>query len=144
MSNAKPISVTAAHALDDVSDDLRNDIFSALLSGTGIRNIEATLDHELQATGFMANLRAYINHLLRSGECTTFADIMTRIDDKIQHDSQAAAMTNGATNGVNGLNGHTKDDDYDLALPKRVITAGARTVQAELEKVCTITEDDQK
>ncbi|KAJ4290591.1 hypothetical protein N0V90_010809 [Kalmusia sp. IMI 367209] len=139
MTSAKPIAMTSDQAQENLSAHLRRDIYSALLSGTGIRNIEASLDHEMQTTGFKSRLRTYINHLLRSGECTTFQEIMSRVEAKIQHDTQAA-KTDGATNGVNGVNGHSKEsDEYDLALPRSVTVAGARTVGAELEKVCEIT-----
>lgn len=140
MANSKPISMTSTQAQNTLPADLRNDIYSALLSGTGIRTIEATLDHEMQTTGFKSNLKAYITHLLRAGECTTFDEVMARVNEKIRHDT-GAGKSNG-TNGVNGVNGHSKDtEDYDLRLPERVVSEGAKVVEAELDKVCDITVD---
>lgn len=137
--SAKPLSMSSVQAQSNLPADLRNDIYSALLSGTGIRAIEATLDHEMQATGFKSNLKAYITHLLRAGECSSFDDIMARVTDKIRHDS-GLAKPNG-TNGVNGVNGHARDDEYDLRLPDRVVAEGTKTVAAELDKVVEITVD---
>lgn len=135
--------MSSTQAQNTIPDEVRNDIYSALLSGTGIRNIEATLNHEMQASGFKSNLKAYIVHLLRSGECTTFNEVMTRVNDKIKHDTDAA-KSNGATNGINGVNGHSKDsEEYDLRLPSRVVTESAKTVEEELEKVCEISVADK-
>lgn len=145
---AKPITMSSTQAQNTLTPDMRNDIYSALLSGTGIRNIEATLDHEMQASGFKSNLKAYIIQLFRSGECTTFDQAMARVNEKIRHDTQQAkangSSTSATTNGVNGTNGHSKDkesDDYNLNLPDEVVTAGARTLGVELDKVCDIAVD---
>ncbi|KAF1957973.1 hypothetical protein CC80DRAFT_503511 [Byssothecium circinans] len=132
--------MTSTQAQNTLSADTRNEIYSALLSGTGIRNIEQTLDHEMQAAGFKSNLKAYITHLMRSGECTTFDEVMARVNDKIRHDTRAA-KSNGTTNGANGVNGHSKDDDYDLRLPDKAVIEGTRTVEAELHKICNIAVD---
>jgi hypothetical protein len=140
MAHAKPLTMTSTQAQNTLPADVRNDIYSALLAGSGIRNIEAALDHEMQTTGFKSNLKAYITHLLRAGECTTFDEVLTRVNEKIRHDT-GAGKSNG-TNGVNGVNGHTKDgDDYQLRLPERVVSEGVKTVEAELDKVCNITVD---
>jgi hypothetical protein len=140
MAAAKPITMSSNQAQSTLPADLRNDIYSALLSGSGIRSIEATLDHEMQTTGFKSNLKAYITHLLRAGECTTFDEVMVRVNEKIRHDS-GAGKSNG-TNGVNGVNGHSRDaDDYDLRLPDRVVSEGAKRVEMELDKVCEISVD---
>jgi hypothetical protein len=144
MAAPKPINMSSTQAQNTLSPELRNDIYSALLSGTGIRNIESTLDHEMQASGFKFNLKGYIMHLLRSGQCTTFDEIMVRVNDKIRHDTDAAKSNGTTTNGVHGTNGHSKDgEDYDLCLPEKMITEGIRTVGKELDKVCDITDIDK-
>jgi hypothetical protein len=140
MAAPKPLTMTSTQAQGTLSTDMRNDIYSALLSGNGIRHIEAVLDHEMQTTGFKTNLRAYVTHLLRAGECTTFDEVMIRVNEKIRHDT-GAGKSNG-TNGVNGINGHSKDsEDYDLHMPERVVSEGTKTVDAELNRVCDITVD---
>lgn len=140
MSSAKPISMTSTQAQTPISPDLRNSIYAALLSGTGIRNIEGTLEHELQASGWTANLKAYITHLLRSGECTTLDEINARILEKAKLGS-GGEKSNGVTNGVNGVNGHKDDDEYQLQLPEQAIREGVRVVRRELDKICDITVD---
>ncbi|KAL1606428.1 hypothetical protein SLS60_003832 [Paraconiothyrium brasiliense] len=131
--------MTASQAQEKLPDDVRNDIYAALLSGTGIRNIEETLNHEMQATGFKATLRAYINHLLRVEGVSTFPEILQRVEAKVLHDTQAA-KNKDVSNGVNGVNGHSSEgDDYNLALPTSVTKEGAKTVMKELNKVCDIT-----
>ncbi|KAF2252182.1 hypothetical protein BU26DRAFT_252618 [Trematosphaeria pertusa] len=144
MSSSKPISMTSTQAHNTLPDELRNALYSQLLSGNGIRNIEGNLTHEMQATGFMANLKGYITHLYRSGQCTTHSEAMTLVTEKIRHDTQAK-KSNGVTNGVNGINGHSKEnDEYDLSLPDRVIREGVKTVRMELNEVCDITYPDDK
>ncbi|KAF2785706.1 hypothetical protein K505DRAFT_261480 [Melanomma pulvis-pyrius CBS 109.77] len=148
---------------------MRNDIYSALLSGSGIRTIEATLEHELQATGWIADLKAYITQLLRSGECTTVAELNAKVREKIKLGADGGAaeaegnrsrenesengnesgnekangngLTNGTSNG-NGINGngtHTSTSEFDLRLPERAVREGVRVVRRELDKVCEIT-----
>lgn len=155
MANDRPpIPVSPAQA-NNVSDELRNSIYSHLLSGTGIRNIEATLTHELQRSGFLDNLTQYVTQLVRSGEATTVPEIMAKVREKMdltrapftgQSNSSSetatttTATTNGAVNGVNGasaLNG--TNGDIDLRIPTRAITQGVKTVREELDKVCDIT-----
>lgn len=143
MSTPKPITMTSAQAHDRLPDHVRNDVYAALLSGTGIRNIEDTLNHHMQATGFKATLKAYINHLLRVEGVATFPDIMAKVEAKVLHDTQAA-KNKDATNGLNGINGHSSEaDDYNLALPASVSKEGAKAVLKELDKVCDITAEDK-
>ena len=153
MSDA-PIPVTTQQAQSGISRDLRNNIYSALLSGPGIRNIEATLDESLRSSGFKDALRAYITELFRSGQATTCEEArnlaMQRIRDQTRHlDGKHGATTNGIQDDqVNGstADGAGPDDalDLDLRIPKSAIDAGAKTIMKELEKVCEITYEDDK
>jgi hypothetical protein len=139
---ARPIPLTPAQA-ENLSHDMKNDIYSALLSGTGVLKIEATLSHELQRTGWLANLRQYVTHLLRTGEASTIEEIMVKVRERMALDrSNGAEQSNGAvSNGVNGANGHDAFDDIDLKVPTQAITEGAKTVRSELEKICDVTYD---
>ncbi|KAF2873666.1 hypothetical protein BDV95DRAFT_592992 [Massariosphaeria phaeospora] len=143
MATSKPVHVSPAQAQDHLSPALRNNIYSALLSSNGIRNMEGTLEHEMQASGWTANLKAYITHLLRSGECTTVAEIKTRVHEKILQDKLGLdgepEKSNGVTNGVGRVNGHKEADAYDLTIPENAIREGVKVVRMELEKVCEIT-----
>ncbi|KAL6703532.1 hypothetical protein ACN47E_009557 [Coniothyrium glycines] len=139
------ISLTAAQAQSGISQDLRNNIYSALLSYGGIRNIESTLDETFRTTGFHDALKAYITDLLRSGQATTAEEARNMAMAKIQESMRDAPkpLTNGANvsssgGSVNGDGG----DEVDLRIPNEAITKGVKSIQAELRKVCDITYDD--
>ena len=140
-----PIPITTQQAQSGISRDLRNNIYSALLSGPGIRNIEATLDESLRSSGFKDALRAYITELFRSGQATTCEEArnlaMQRIRDQMRDGGKQG------TNGTQDDHGEGAQDDaleYDLRIPKTAIDAGAKTVMKELEKICEITYEDDK
>ncbi|KAF2468956.1 uncharacterized protein BDR25DRAFT_171056, partial [Lindgomyces ingoldianus] len=132
------IPLTAAAAHSPIPLAVRNNIYSALMSGHGIASIQATLTHELQSSGWISDLRSYITYLLRSGECTTVSEVMERVmaECKLR---PALEMSNGLSNGVNGANGHKETDDINLRLPERAVREGVRVVRRELDKVCDIT-----
>ena len=137
------ISITTTQAQSGISQDLRNNIYSALLSGDGIRNIESTLDESLRASGFKNQLRAYITHLFRSGQATTCEEARNLAMQKIRE--QTRGLSGQASTNGNGTNGHAEAaDEIDLKIPKVAIDAGAKTVMKELEKVCEITYEDDK
>ncbi|EOA87323.1 uncharacterized protein SETTUDRAFT_171506 [Exserohilum turcica Et28A] len=148
-----PIPITTQQAQSGISRDLRNNIYSALLSGPGIRNIEATLDESLRSSGFKDALRAYITELFRSGQATTCEEArnlaMQRIREQtrdLDSKRRTNALADDAANGLaNGTAPDTEDAlDFDLKIPKSAIDAGAKTVMKELEKVCEITYEDDK
>ncbi|ORY17087.1 hypothetical protein BCR34DRAFT_60693 [Clohesyomyces aquaticus] len=70
-----PLSLPSTTATSPLPLPLRNNIYSALMSQStstgGIPAIQALLTHELQASGWITELRAYVTTLLRSGECTS-------------------------------------------------------------------------
>ncbi|EMD87892.1 hypothetical protein COCC4DRAFT_25082 [Bipolaris maydis ATCC 48331] len=151
-----PIPITTQQAQSGISRDLRNNIYSALLAGPGIRNIEATLDESLRSSGFKDALRAYITELFRSGQATTCEEArnlamqrireQTRQLDGSNSNSKQQSATNGLTDDqLNGADGATDDAlEFDLKIPKSAIDTGAKTVMKELEKVCEITYEDDK
>lgn len=143
--SSQQISVTTEQAKAGVSQDLRYNIYSALLSHGGIRNIEATLDETLRATGFHDNLKAYITDLLRSGQATTCEEARDMAMAKIQEqmrskDSKATTNGHAAANG--SANGDS--DDLDLRIPKEAIGKGVKSIEVELKKVVDITYEDDK
>ncbi|KAF2706041.1 hypothetical protein K504DRAFT_460134 [Pleomassaria siparia CBS 279.74] len=168
MSSTKPLTLPSTTSAP-IPSDTRNNIYSALLSGTGIRTIEATLEHELQASGWIADLKAYMTSLLRSGECTTVAELNDRVLERVRtgapgttgarsaspnssrdRDEGTPEKGNGNMNGnmngnaVNGHgtsngNAHADPADFDLRIPERAVREGVRVVRRELEKVCEIT-----
>lgn len=152
------IPVPATQASSGISPQLRNDIYSALLSGSGIRAIESTLDEALRVSGFRDNLKTYLTHLFRSGQATTADEAyklaMQRIQDAMADPSSstaaAAATTTTATpNGApaaadddTSLAGDAEAANLSLKVPNDVIAKGTKVVMLELAKVCDITYDE--
>ena len=161
------LSPDQAHAA--VPQDIRNAIYSALLSGDGIRNIEATLDHHLQTSGFKAALRAYMTDLFRSGQATTAVEARDMAMARIRASSLSAqavrrgkrwtrsprhirvvsALVRLCVNldaASSDANGPASDapHDVDLSIPPLAIKEGTKSVRAELEKVVDITYDNDK
>jgi tRNA U55 pseudouridine synthase TruB len=138
--SSKPVALSASDAHNHISLELRNNIYSALLSGDGIRSIEGTLDRQLAESGFKDELRRYVTDLFRSGQATTVDEARALAMDKIKHQMQG---DDEQTNGISSLNGANGDDQkYDLKIPHKAIVEGTKSVRKELEKVCDITEQD--
>lgn len=134
-----PITMTTAEAQNHISQDLRNNIYSALLSGDGIRNIEASLDRQLAESGFKDELRRYVTDLFRSGQATSVDEARALAMERIKQHLQGDDDQSNGTNGINGANG--EEQKYDLKIPNKAIVEGTKTVRRELEKVCDIIED---
>lgn len=139
MANNKPIAIGSTEAQNHISLDLRNNIYSALLSGEGIRNIEATLDRQLAESGFKDELRRYVTDLFRSGQATSVDEARALAMERIRQHLQGDDGQSNGTNGIYGANG--EEQKYDLKIPNKAIMEGTKTVRRELEKVCDITED---
>ncbi|KAH7067539.1 hypothetical protein BKA63DRAFT_119670 [Paraphoma chrysanthemicola] len=144
MSANKPVSMSASEAQNHISANLRNNIYSALLSGDGIRNIEGTLDRQLAESGFKDELRRYVTDLFRSGQASTVDEARTLAMEKIKQQQRGEDDQSNGTNGVNGTNGTHGDDfeKYELKIPTKAIVEGTKTVRKELEKICDVTEED--
>jgi hypothetical protein len=89
--------------------------------------------------------------LLRSGDCTTFPSLMTRVLDDIKSDTAAARSKPGQVNGAGGKsggkamgNGEVKEGrgegGQSLALPKNVVEEGVRITRECLELVIDVGE----
>lgn len=164
MSDSKTL-VFSSDTPSPIPPDLRNDINAALISGGGLRAIEGTLEHELQASGWIADLKAYITHLLRSGECTTVKEVEAKVHEKIlqsaasegkatrnnnadEESGSENGIGNGITNGngvngiSNGANGHGIDD-LDLRIPNKAVVEGVQTIRKELHKIAEITVEEE-
>lgn len=141
----KPVAMSADEAQPPISQDLRNNIYSALLAGQGIRNIEAVLDEHLAASGFKDNLKNYITDLFRSGQATTAEEARTMAMARIKEQIRAG-QSNGASNGTNGTTNGNGDalDDIDLTFPKNAVRDGTKIVMKELERVCEVNYPDGK
>jgi hypothetical protein len=142
MSPAKPISMTTTQASNGLSPTLRNNIYTALLSGHGIRNIESSLDESLAASGFKDRLREYITELYRSGQATTAEEArsmaMARIRVQMEESETKDKKDKKKSNGVNGTHEEDGAESIDLRVPEGSVQLGTRTVMRELERVCEI------
>lgn len=132
-ANSKvPVTATTAYATPSTATQLT----TALVTSGSIPTIQATLLHELQASGWTATLRTYIIDLMRKGECTKYDDLMDRVLEEALKDVVATkARANGAANGSAGA----KDKERDsLVIPDAAIREGIKVVKRELEKVCEV------
>jgi len=149
---------------------LRSDINSALLTTGAIERIQTVLLHNLQATGWTANVRKFCLELLRSGECATYGEVMERVIQEARvggdladgrRDGEANGVdgvdgldgldglghgvVDGNVNGegVNGTNGEVKQKRVwvDVRIPEKVINEGVKVVREALEEVVEIIED---
>jgi hypothetical protein len=132
------IAVTPREAEGNVSPALRNNIYSALLSGGGIRQIEGTLDRQLAESGFKDELRRYITDVLRSGQATTAQEARVLAMKKVR--AAMEGKDDDDDDQANGTNG--EEQKYNLKIPTKAVTESVKSVRKELEKICDITEDD--
>lgn len=146
----RSIQITPAQAAN-IPQSVRNEFYSELLATDGIRNIEASLTHELQRCGWLDDLKLYIRQLLRSGEATTVDQVMLKVKEKIgllnagYANGDYASTTNGQdagpANGVNGVNGHdAAGAKVDLTIPDQAVQRASATIRKELEVICEVTE----
>ncbi|KAH6642086.1 hypothetical protein C7974DRAFT_408671 [Boeremia exigua] len=117
--------------------NLRNSIYSSLLSSGSIRTIESTLTQLLQSTGFQAALRAYITDLFRTGQATTANEAFGLAMGRVRE-----CMAEGAE-GANGgeRNGSGDGEEGALRVPDEVVKEGCKVVRRELERVVVIEMD---
>lgn len=146
-SDSKPVTISPTTASQPLNANLTNSLYAALLSSSGIPNIQATLTHELQASGWTSNLRSYITQLLRSGECTSYKEVLDRILEEanvegLDAQSNGTGVTNGVNghkeNGVSGSGEGKSVEEGGIRIPHRAVREGVRVVRRELEKVCDI------
>ncbi len=147
MANSKlPVSSSSISGTTGIAQPVLSDVTSALLSAGAIPRIQAVLSHELASAGWTTNLRSFVLQLLRSGDCSTYDQVMTRVLAEAKGQD-----TGSAAHGVNGVNGTAGDrsgpslptgksvEDGGIRIPAKVIREGVKTVKKELESVCEIT-----
>ena len=126
------------------SPALQSDIASSLTASRGAHRIEAVLRHSLQSSGWTDNLRAYCLDLLRSGECSTYDELMARI----VKDSRPSEDGDKTTDGINGttvngdadghIGGPRSVEEGGVLIPQSTVKEGLRVVRNELEEICEI------
>ena len=133
------VSVPARSSSGPLSDNLRSSLNAALLANNAIPNILNSLLDECQRSGFTAAIRARVMDLLRSGDCTTYAEVMREVMGEIKsasdvETSSGTAVPNGEDVGPDG--------ERKLKVPKRVIEEGVKQVRAALETCVDIVNDE--
>ena len=123
MSGSNKVAVNNESTYADTT--LQNQITAGLVINGAIPTIQSTLLHELQASGWTANLRTFLTQLMRSGECTRYDDLMDRVLEE----------------ALKGIHGEGKaasahPDEVDIRMPESAVKAGIKVVRKELEKIC--------
>ncbi|KAK3375082.1 hypothetical protein B0H63DRAFT_266151 [Podospora didyma] len=139
--------------------DLRSDINSLLIADGHITKIQEHLLHSLHAdkSNWPTTVQAHALNLLRSGDVTTFPQLLRRVIEDVRQDTALAPSSktlNGATgsevNGkksTNGTPGATGGDTngsetasplLNLAVPKSVVDDALKITRESLEMVCAI------
>ncbi|KAK1986776.1 hypothetical protein LZ30DRAFT_581320 [Colletotrichum cereale] len=163
MSNqtpSTPVKVppsAANHSAATLDPELRSQINTLLLKDGHVTRIQEQLLHSLHAN--QANWPTLIqNHalnLLRTGEATTFPDLLRRVLDDVRQDtlnpsaanaSPSTSKTNGAdkekdkkTNGTaSSTPAADSNGQANLAIPAAVIAEAIKVTQDSLEAVCEI------
>ncbi|KAF4783128.1 hypothetical protein HER10_EVM0006523 [Colletotrichum scovillei] len=154
----------ANHSAATLDPELRSQINTLLLKDGHVTKIQEQLLHSLHAN--QANWPTLIqNHalnLLRTGEVSTFPDLLRRVLDDVRQDtldpsapsiSPSTAKTNGAasekdkdkdkkTNGTASSTpapgGADSSAQPNLAIPSAVIDEAIKVTQESLEAVCEI------
>jgi len=168
---AEKVEVQSSRIPDDpdsvapLDKDYAAQLQSALLASGAVQRIEDAMDAELRKTGWVSDVREYARALLRSGEATTFDEMMACFARAIQAEAMIGrkddgkelapllGLDNGVVNGArvtrHGDGGPVTDRDKQLdelaakiKIPENVIAAGMGAVKTEIENVVDVTVDD--
>ena len=126
-----------------VPRELRSLISQHLLDTGTIANFHATLLHHAQASGWIDALKQRSLELLRSGDCSTYGDVMKAIMEEAKS-KQQGTMANGVTGdkrngaGKNGLAGIVGGPKTDVKIPEVVTERGFEALRKTLEGVVDI------
>jgi len=140
--------------------DLRSQINTVLLREGHVAKIQEALLHALHAspTNWPTLIQKHALALLRSGDCTTFPALMSRVMEDVRSDTVEARAGTGSAGaeekGANGVNAGGKaglgdgsaggsggghgEGGASLALPKSVVEEGVRITRECLETVCEV------
>ncbi|CAM1502953.1 Fc.00g077290.m01.CDS01 [Cosmosporella sp. VM-42] len=129
--------------------DLRSQINTVLLKDGHVNKIQEALLHALNShnTNWPTTIQKHALTLLRTGECTTYPQLLRRVLDDVRHDSALTNPASSSTNGkasINGdaakVNGAAASDRPGLAIPESVVEESLRVTRESLEAVCEIEE----
>lgn len=112
---------------------------NSVLTNTPPR-IQETLLHALHAssTNWPTLIQEHALSLLRSGDCTTFPELIRQVMSDIKHDTDARKGADSKqTNGTGAIN---NKQGQSLALPEKVIEEGLRVTRDALDNVVELDE----
>ena len=149
----KPVHIYSSYIPDDpknpapMRQQYQHEITSALVASKAVPRIEAVLAQELAASGWTTNMRTYVQHLLRSGECTSYKELMARVNravraDRLQEQEQEREV-NGVNGEANGMTTANNELEQSVKIPDKVVKEGIKAVRQEVEKICVIEVDDR-
>ncbi|PVH89827.1 hypothetical protein DL98DRAFT_647525 [Cadophora sp. DSE1049] len=118
--------------------DLRSQINSVLLRDGHITKIHDTLLHTLHShpQNWPTLLQNHALSLLRSGTCTTFPDLMTRVLQDIKADTEASAAHQKAQSQINSSNSNSSTAANSIASTS---TAQSSSLKGKANGVTTTT-----
>ncbi|RSL71081.1 hypothetical protein CEP54_001477 [Fusarium duplospermum] len=134
---------------------LRIDLAGRRLTHLKTKRIQEALLHALNSdsANWPTTIQSHALSLLRSGEVTTFPDLLRRVLEDVRHDSAlnpVSSSTNGkpatTTNGdaaakANGSSGEAKTTP-SLAIPESVVDEALRVTREHLDSICDIEDDE--
>ncbi|KAK1971877.1 hypothetical protein LY78DRAFT_31057 [Colletotrichum sublineola] len=167
MSNqtpSTPVKVppsAANHSAATLDPELRSQINTLLLKDGHVTRIQEQLLHSLHANqaNWPTLIQKHALNLLRTGEATTFPELLNRVLDDVRQDTlnPSASNTSPSTSKTNGTISADKDKDKksngtttsstpaadsngqtSLAIPAAVIAEAIKVTQDSLEAVCEI------
>jgi hypothetical protein len=160
-------SAAASYTPATLDPDLRSQLNTILLRDGHVAKIQESLLHALNShsSNWPSAVQSHALSLLRSGEVTTYSDLLRRVLEDVRSESSTStaaasssssssgakskSATNGKANGdatpaagaspatANGSSG----DKASLALPTAVVEEAIRVTRESLEAVCEIEEN---
>ncbi|QDS77221.1 hypothetical protein FKW77_002927 [Venturia effusa] len=98
---------------------------------SSIPTIERVLTEELAKAGWTNALRSHVQNLVRSGECSSYGEIMKRVLLDIR-----------VPEGKEDKKEEGEEAKKSLAVPQSVVDEGIKVIRRELEKVAVVVVDD--
>ncbi|KAI9897217.1 hypothetical protein N3K66_008239 [Trichothecium roseum] len=121
--------------------DMRSQINSLLLRDGHIQKIHEALLHALDSNNanWPSQVQAHALHLLRSGEVSTYPELVRRVLDDVRADAAAkeSSSSSAAKQQSNG-DGSSSDKAGSLALPQSVVDEALKTTRECLGEVCEV------
>ena len=121
-----------------MSTNLHDLLAAALLENNAIPKIERALKGELEAAGWVTELKGYIVNLIRTGEATSYGEIMERVLGAVHGGGERGEVNGEGEGGGNGGG----EGNNKLAIPEKAVVAGVKVVREELEKIVDVVVDD--